>query len=114
MRTQTLSFKIIFLPKFSKVSLKKFFTFQILVLLIFLFFFLVNVCSIVKENALKQKYQVEIDKLSKEIEVLEITFAKMNSFSQLENYFKKDRFVKISPNKIKYLEPSNEILFSGK
>jgi len=114
MRTQTLSLKIISLPKFPKISLKKLFTFQILFLLIFLCFFLANVCSIVKESALKQKYQDEIEKLSKENEALEITFAKMSSLSQLENHFSKDGFVKISPNKIKYLESSGEILATGK
>jgi len=114
MKTQTISFKIISLPKFPKISLKKIITLQIILLLTSLCFFLLNACAVLKESTLKQKYQADIEKLKKEIEVLEITFAKTSSLSQLENYFSREGFVKISPNKIRYLESSNEALVTGK
>ncbi len=114
MKVQSLSFKIISLPKFPKISLKRFFAFQVILFITLFFLLLINVYLILKESAFKQKYQVEIEKLSKEIETLEITFSKISSFSQLENYFSKEGFVKISPNKIKYLELSSEVLVTEK
>lgn len=104
MKSFALSPSILFFPKFLKSSFKILSLFNFLLAWFLLLFYIFQVGLYTKEVYLQTRYKKEITQLSKETELLSIEFAKNSSLSNTENYFQKDSFVKINPNKVKYIQ----------
>ena len=67
-------------------------------------FYIFQVGTLTQKIYLKSDYEKRLEKLSKENEVLEIEFSKLNSLANIENYLTGENFVKAKPNQVKYIQ----------
>lgn len=104
MRSYIISQKILVLPKFPGISLKKLLIFNFLLAFLLFCLYIFQVGFLTREIYLEKEYQGRIVELSKENEILEIDFAKLSSLSNIENYSQKESFVKVNPDRIKYIQ----------
>ncbi|GEM_PF-1111635 len=104
MRSYIISQKILVLPRFPKIGLKKLLIFNLFFAFFLFCFYIFQVGFLTRELYLQREYEEKIVDLSKEKEILEIDFAKLGSLSNIENHFQKEFFVKVNPNQIKYIK----------
>ena len=90
---------------FKKLSiLTIFWTINLIFFSVLLIFYILQVGTLTQKIYLKSDYEKRLEKLSKENEVLEIEFSKLNSLANIENYLTGENFVKAKPNQVKYIQ----------
>jgi cell division protein FtsB len=102
MQQYVISQKITALPEFSRISLKFFWIFNLVLIPILLLFCIFQLNSYAEKNYLLQKYEKQLEQLSKENKILEINFSKANSFENIDKFLKNQNFKKIG--KIEYIK----------
>lgn len=110
MKTTILYFPFLIFPKISKNIFRKILIFEIIILFLLSFLLLFQVVFLTQAIYLRKKYIKEIQEISKEIETLEMNLTKASSLSQVKNHFLEEKFIKVNPKEIKYLEVVEEIL----
>ncbi|XOB41708.1 MAG: hypothetical protein ACKKMS_03260 [Candidatus Nealsonbacteria bacterium] len=100
--TQSISQRLIVLPKLPKIGLKAFWILSFISIISLLIFYIFQVNAMIGETYLIQNYQRKIKELSQENKTLEINFSQANSLSTIETLVKNLNFEKVE--RIHYIQ----------
>jgi len=100
--TQSISQRLVVLPKFPKIGLKAFWILSFISIISLLIFYIFQVNAMIGETYLIQNYQRKIKELSQENKTLEINFSQANSLSTIESLVKNLNFEKVE--RIHYIQ----------
>jgi len=106
--TQSISQRLVVLPKYPRISLRFFCILSSISILAFLVFYIFQVNALVSETYLIQSYEKKLAELSRENEILTINSAQLNSLDNIENKILEFGFEKVE--KIHYIKISEEIV----
>jgi len=93
--TQSISQRLVVLPKFPKIGLRAFWILSFISIISLLIFYVFQVNSMIGETYLIQNYQRKINELSRENKTLGINFYQANSLSTIESLVKNLNFEKV-------------------
>ena len=100
--TQSISQRLVVLPKFPKIGLKFFWILSFISIISLLIFYIFQVNAMIGKIYLIQNYQRKINELSRENKTLGINFYQANSLSTIESLVKNLNFEKVE--RIHYIQ----------